>query len=86
MDRALHSHVASVMVGWKRVVLDSRTKNKEDSDRELEACLAPMTGGRVSSRHVSSQKLWTTAEVMPHRSASCSLHSGKDNHNWTVGR
>lgn len=67
MGRALHSLVAIVVVGWKRVVLDSRTKNKEDSDRELEACLAPMTGGRVPSRHVLSQRLWTTAEVMPHK-------------------
>lgn len=53
----LHSLVASAVVGCKRVVLDLGTKDKEEGERELEACLAFFTGWRFSSRHILSQNL-----------------------------
>jgi hypothetical protein len=74
-ERILHSLAARAVVGWKRVVLDSWTKNKEDGRRNLEACLALVTEGCDPSRHVLPQNLldYSRAENIPQKVYPCTL-------------
>lgn len=76
-ERILHSLIARAVVGWKRVVLDSWTKNKEDGRRDLEACLALMTGGAFRQGMSCRRTCWTTAEQRAFRARSipCTLCS-----------